>query len=370
MHRILSLISATALSVTAVSGYTTVGDLKFEIATYSQIDERGAAFRGLIPESTLKGVVLPITVTFGGPDDWFNPVPETLEVKSVIGMKGWDGETFSMPNTVRYILSEAFKDCTNLTDINLSSQLLSIEEEAFMNCTSLPYMIFPDALDGISLRAFSGCTGLSYIHLGAKTRIIYESSFEGCTSLHTATLGQSLEKIGRFCFAKCSSLSKISIPSTVTLMQSYCFQDCSALSEVRLPSNLETIDQGAFSGCYNIKAVYLPAMTPPAARDYGQPFAIFTDEVFSNATLYVPVGTKDRYQCATMWLNSIISRKWILPASKLLRPREPDNLRSLALTIQLSSEQTRSVPHRKSTILKEKRSLPGLSETAPMSLCR
>lgn len=87
----------------------------------------------------------------------------------------YDGED------VAIIASEAFKNCTELTSVNMPS-IQIIDEKAFMNCTNLTTLDMPRVWK-IGNRAFSGCSNLVNIHLSTKIETLGVNLFEGCTSL-------------------------------------------------------------------------------------------------------------------------------------------------------------------------------------------
>lgn len=127
----------------------------------------------------------------------------------------------SLPVTV--IGSEAFRDCTAMTDVMIPDTATEIEDSAFHSCTSLKSLTIPD---------------------GVKT--IGESAFDFCTSLESATLSNSLENIGKYAFTNCSSLSSVIIPDNVTEIGDYAFYNCENLSEITIPESVMIIGRNAF----------------------------------------------------------------------------------------------------------------------------
>lgn len=59
--------------------------------------------------------------------------------------------------------SAAFVDCTNLTEVDLSSKITCIPTNAFLNCTNLQKVILPQSITRIDEKAFSNCTSLTDI---------------------------------------------------------------------------------------------------------------------------------------------------------------------------------------------------------------
>ena len=104
--------------------------------------------------------------------------------------------------------------------------------------------------------------------------------------------------ISGWAFYNCSSLTSITIPEGVTYIGHQCFDKCSNLKGITLPSTLEKIEELAFNNCEAIETIYsnitrvfsLPTYKPP-----------FEQIVYDNAILYVPVGTKTKYQQIQGW---------------------------------------------------------------------
>ena len=61
---------------------------------------------------------------------------------------------------------------------------------------------------------------------------------------------------------------------------------------------MTTIGDKAFSGCTALKSVVSSATTAPSAYE-----TTFSNTTYSNATLYIPVGSLESYNYATCWKN-------------------------------------------------------------------
>ena len=96
-------------------------------------------------------------------------------------------------------------------------------------------------------------------------------------------------------FYNCSGLISVTIPSSVTTIRECAFEGCSALTSVTIPNSVTSIGYAAFSGCDLYEVI----------SKIENPFDIkantFTDNTFYYATLYVPVGTIDRYKALDGW---------------------------------------------------------------------
>ena len=68
-----------------------------------------------------------------------------------------------LPDSVKYITTDAFSGCTALEEISLGNGLISVEENAFAGCTALTEITFPKSVQAINANAFSGCTKLTTV---------------------------------------------------------------------------------------------------------------------------------------------------------------------------------------------------------------
>ena len=77
------------------------------------------------------------------------------------------------------------------------------------------------------------------------------------------------------------------------------FQRCSALYEINIPAGVTYIGTSAFSNCNYLEKITCFIKNPEGYNDDNR----FPSRVYSNATLYVPYGTKDKYLAADGWNN-------------------------------------------------------------------
>ena len=173
------------------------------------------------------------------------PVVAIGKTQNVFGPDHSVGK-IAMPDTVQYIGSFAFANCTTLTDLTLSSQIKFIGGWAFENCPGLKELrITPDMQ--LSYESLLRATGL--------TRVIIE---EGATLVPF--------------FTGCSSLKEIQLPSTITEMG----MDGSDGNEphfagtqitfIELPEDLTYLGWYVFQGC-NIESIILPSTLTQSYSD-------------------------------------------------------------------------------------------------------
>lgn len=102
-----------------------------------------SAFSG---NTTVKSVILPETITFGG-----NAFSNCIALESII-----------IPKSVNS-LYETFNGCVSLKSVTIPDSVTYIESKAFKNCISLRDLVIPDSVTSIESDAFTGCDNLIII---------------------------------------------------------------------------------------------------------------------------------------------------------------------------------------------------------------
>ncbi len=212
----------------------------------------------------------------------------------VTKIKGWafyyyTGLTsVTIPNSVTSIGESAFKYCDGLTSVTIPNSVTSIGNEAFYDCSGLTSITIPNSVTSIGEGAFYYCRGLTSVHisdLSAWCNIEFGSN-DANPLLHAKT--KNLYLNGEL-------LTNLIIPDGVTKIKSWVFYNCSGLTSVTIPNSVTSIEDYAFYDCSGLKEIYVKATTPPTAGYY-----MFTN-IYTTATLYVPVGSKDAYAAANGW---------------------------------------------------------------------
>jgi len=149
----------------------------------------------------------------------------------------------------------AFKNCTSLTTVTISSGITSIDGEAFYGCTSLASVTILYGVTSIGAQAFHDCTSLTDITLPDSVTTIGSKAFYNCSSLTGITLPNSLKSIGYYAFYDCTSLKSISIPDGVTSIGNWAFYNCTSLKSATISNSVTSIGNSAFFGCTSLKSI-------------------------------------------------------------------------------------------------------------------
>lgn len=191
----------------------------------------------------------------------------------------------------------AFKNCSNLTEISLNSDLNSIKTGALTGCSSLATLTMPASsavynLFGVDKKTNSITTikntlkAIKTININGGTLLNY-AMFYDCFGVETITLSASIASIGSEVFVGCANLTNINvdesseyfktengnlyskdgttfvqyaigktdtafeIPSTVTDIHDCAFYG-SKLKNVSIPSTVKFIGRYAFTECINL----------------------------------------------------------------------------------------------------------------------
>ena len=143
-------------------------------------------------------------------------------------------------------------------------------------------------------------------------------------------IAYQVTEIGKYAFYNCSRITTLTLPTTIKTIEEYAFSGCGNINEFIIQEGCEAIGERAFSDMFNLQKVELPS-TLTSIGNYAfydcsnlesvvshiqMPFAI-SDQTFmiyywnetegkpegkpSPATLFVPEGTKSKYEATTGW---------------------------------------------------------------------
>ena len=241
-------------------------------------------------------------------------LPNSLVTLGSNVFSGTGISSIEFPTKITEISSGCFSECKSLIKINISENIVKINDYAFDGCTALQELIIPDNITSIgSSYAFRNCTSLKRISLpislncvgvngifnnvtnveeihftkGSGKGIDYGSgsssspwyisrnnnmtiTFEegitkignytlnGCIGVKSVTLPNSLTELGTGIFAK-SGIEKLEIPQGVTVIKDYTCDGCTNLKEIVLHDNVTSIGSSyAFRNCKSLEKITIP----------------------------------------------------------------------------------------------------------------
>jgi hypothetical protein len=179
-----------------------------------------------------------------------------------------------IPDTVTVVGSEAFENCSDLTNLTLSLGLADIESNAFYNCSSVASVTIPDSVTNIGDEAFYDCN-LTSVTFGDSVTSIGNYAFSGLASrglgdptvptgspLTTVTIPSSVTNIGVGAFEGCMWLTNVTFGVGLTTIGAYAFDDCGLTNAVTIPDSVTNIGTRTFSDCGALTAINVASNNP------------------------------------------------------------------------------------------------------------
>lgn len=145
----------------------------------------------------------------------------------------------NLPEGIKTIGKNAFKDCTSFSEINIPATVIEIGDSAF-DSTVITTINIPVGVELIGSGAFTNCNKLSAINVEAKNRfyasvdgVLYNADISElicCPAGKTGTVvvKEGTEAIGNDAFIGCTGVDVIEIPGSVTAIATNAFNGCAA----------------------------------------------------------------------------------------------------------------------------------------------
>ena len=226
---------------------------------------------------------------------------------------------------VKFVGRQAFSQCLNLTSVTSNGMLEEIDGAAFTRCP-LTTAYLPEGMKTIIMNAYFRCTNLNSFTVPSTVTTITGNPCVGATSLRAFRVAEGSEYFATYdgCLyatggntvrpqsnraegdvpAGLTALvgvptgwqqSVLRVPEGVRVIANQAAREATSITEVELPKTLEVIRPSAFSSITGITRVTCLATAPPDSAD------TFTDAVYQNAILYVPMRSVELYRNAVGW---------------------------------------------------------------------
>ncbi|MBO4870670.1 MAG: leucine-rich repeat protein [Muribaculaceae bacterium] len=199
-------------------------------------------------------------------------------------------KTYTCNGQLERIGSSAF--CrTALVDAQLPEGLIRMDGNVFFRTTSLQTITIPSTVESIEFTPIVGCTSVKEVkvaegntHFVELDSCLYEINAAG-NPICLVSVPQGREN------------TVLIVPDGVTEIGRQAVREV-PMTEVWLPKSVQTVSHSAFSSVTSATKVTCMAVNPPEVDMEG---SFFSDEVFANATLYVPINSVGAYQAADGW---------------------------------------------------------------------
>ena len=207
--------------------------------------------------------------------------------------------SISIPSSVSSLNSSAFCNSQNLEQIIVDSSnnyysnddygaLLNKEKDTLLcvPCGLVGSYTIPDSVTRINSNAFENCDKLTYIIIPDSVTHIGTYAFSHCDGLTSMLIPSSVTTVGESIFRSCSNLASVAIEMNVAYIPRYTFEDCTSLLQITIPANIVEIGYRAFSGCTKLSTIVFCGNAPE-----------IKSSAFSNvtATAYYPADNSSWY---------------------------------------------------------------------------
>lgn len=236
--------------------------------------------------------------------------------------------TLTLPETLTYIGSCVFYNCSFTGELHLPNSLEYIGSYAFYEGGFfVGNLKIPDKITKLYGRTFGGvygknafssgtldlnnvieyggydfnnCAFLGELIIPEGTIEIPEGTFkmtQRCGDFTHVVFPNTLRKIGENAFWGQGRMCKnIVFPEGLVMIGKESFGGCSQVKGVSLPSTIQMLGEGAFSGCYSLSNIVCNAVEPPSVMSRA-----FNGVAKDNFTVEVPAQSVTRYKTESGW---------------------------------------------------------------------
>ncbi len=247
-------------------------------------------------------------------------LPEGLEYIGEYAFAGAKISSITVPSTINRLGDNAFRWCKNLVRVNWNAIDATIGSEIFGFCSGIEKITFGEGVKRIpnNLCAAGANNSVGECNLYGLVRIILSSTIEEigdgafayCTALKRIDWAENgaLKKIGNGAFYYNMAIEEFVFPEGVQEIGNNVFGTGSGYASMQTPLRSITIPStvthiGYYmvpnAGCQNVEKIISYVENPqPIGGDLSEGEYAFD---YFGGTLYVPYGTKEKYEAQPSW---------------------------------------------------------------------
>ncbi len=172
--------------------------------------------------------------------------------------RGKKDTKFVIPNGVTEIGTEAFCNCTNLTEIKISTGVNAIGWRTFADCENLVNITIADTVTDIGAGAFYN-TGYYNNEDNWEGGVLYigkhliEAIVEEDSDMETYNIKEGTLSIASNTFL---NFTRVIMPNSVIVISAQAFFYCGNLKEIVISDSVTKIGNSAFEYCENLSNIY------------------------------------------------------------------------------------------------------------------
>ena len=196
------------------------------------------------------------------------------------------------------VIESWFSPSETIKEVIMGKEVKSVSEGAFYGCKELNSITIGENVDSIGEQAFMLCTSIESINIPDNVSYIGNYAFSSCTTLASINIPKHMSRIENSTFSWCKGLTTVIIPENITSIGSHAFEYCTGLTSFTIPSSVERLGDCFLFECTNIDSITSFIHDP---YEINSNVFWVTHPHFTSATLYVPVGTKEKYESTPAW---------------------------------------------------------------------
>lgn len=187
--------------------------------------------------------------------------------------------------------------------VNFGKNIRKVDEYAFGYANKIEEIKLNEGLEEINDYAFSGLKNLRTINLPSNLKKIGKYAFNGCYEWRGAiVIPDGVTEISEYAFYGCCKIESVDCGKFVIKIGSSAFCGCYKLKNIVIRENVKEIGLFAFVSCNLVQIKVLSELPPNCDKEtFVDPN--YDSNIYTNATLYVPKGSKPWYYLGDVWKN-------------------------------------------------------------------